>query len=33
MFRKYNRKILTVIIIVIVTIGLVGPGVLLIFSN
>ena len=31
MFRKYNRKIITVIVIVIVAMGLIGPGIILIF--
>ena len=33
MFRKHNKKIITAILVVIVTIGLIGPGVLLIFEN
>ena len=32
MFRKYNKKIWEAIVIVIVGIGLIGPGVLLIFA-
>ncbi|MFQ5752962.1 MAG: hypothetical protein ACE5HI_13295 [bacterium] len=33
MFRKYNKKIITAILVVIVGIGLIGPGALLIFTT
>ena len=33
MFRKYNKKIITAILVLIVTVGLIGPGVLLIFGS
>ena len=33
MFRKYNKKIITAVLVLIVTVGLIGPGVLLIFQG
>ncbi|MDP3956809.1 MAG: hypothetical protein Q8P97_02330 [bacterium] len=33
MFRKYNKKIFTAILVVIVGVGLIGPGALFIFTN
>jgi len=33
MFRKHNKKIMTAILVIVVVVGLIGPGVLLIFGN